>query len=60
MPAPEETKISGGAPRGNDHPNLQYLERVMACPNCDARMEERSCKRRCPRCHYLDDCGNLH
>ena len=29
------------------------------CPACSAGMVDRSCKRRCPRCGYFEDCSNL-
>ncbi|MCG8591384.1 MAG: hypothetical protein MJE66_18980 [Proteobacteria bacterium] len=29
------------------------------CPQCSARLAGRSCKQRCPRCGYFDDCSNL-
>jgi hypothetical protein len=41
------------------HPGLAHLESRMACPNCDTRMEERGCKRKCPKCYYFEDCANL-
>ena len=28
------------------------------CINCEAEMEERSCKVRCPRCGLFYDCGD--
>lgn len=29
------------------------------CPNCDSALLPRSCKIRCPRCGYFEDCSNL-
>lgn len=48
-----------GIGKRSRHPNGAQVERVMACLNCGARMEERGCKRSCPRCHFFEDCSNL-
>ncbi len=29
------------------------------CPNCSARLENRGCKFRCPRCHYFMSCSDF-
>ena len=29
------------------------------CPNCSARLENRGCKYRCPRCHYFMSCSDF-
>lgn len=29
------------------------------CPGCSADLQPRSCKLRCPRCGYFEDCSNL-
>lgn len=29
------------------------------CPNCDAKLLDRGCKLRCPKCHYFMSCSEF-
>jgi len=29
------------------------------CPNCSERLQNHSCKYRCPRCHYFMSCSDF-
>ena len=59
MPEPDpkhaavDTGVDGAARRA---PVENDFRRV--CPNCGALLIDRSCKSRCPRCHFFTDCSD--
>lgn len=50
---PDEIEPTTGAAKG------PQLTKVLTCPGCGTRMEDRRCARSCPRCGYVDDGSGL-
>lgn len=55
LPFPEQTleDCNNGTKESKEENHWDF------CPNCSARLVNRGCKYRCPRCHYFMSCSDF-
>jgi acetyl-CoA carboxylase beta subunit len=60
---PARTSTTSPPPRTASEPSGSKQETPQNywdyCPNCGARLHNRGCKYRCPRCHYFMSCSDF-